>query len=184
VLIHLTLQTELLDQFIEKDPIQHVVASTQEREEIGFRRATFTWTNESEGSQTPLTPSRRSFRLNVEQEIVFQKGAINLIAGPTGSGKTSMLLALLGELHFLPSGPDSWFSLPRGGGVAYAAQESWVLNDTIKVKKRLASNASSCYYGVIQTEQYHLPLYLRRRPLQEGSLSMCPRDRFEALRCG
>jgi hypothetical protein len=130
----LTLQTELLDQFTEIDPIERaVVHSSEERDEIGFHRATFSWTNESEGSQTPLTPSRRSFRLNVEQKIVFQKDAINLIAGPTGSGKTSMLLALLGELHFLPSGPDSWYSLPRGGGVAYAAQESWVLNDTIKV---------------------------------------------------
>ena len=49
-------------------------------------------------------------------------------------GLATMLLALLGELHFLPSGPDSWYSLPRGGGVAYAAQESWVLNDTIKVR--------------------------------------------------
>jgi len=32
----------------------------------------------------------------------------------------------------MPSTVDSWFNLPRGGGVAYAAQESWVQNDTIK----------------------------------------------------
>ena len=41
-------------------------------------------------------------------------------------------MALLGEMHFMPSTVDSWFNLPRGGGVAYAAQESWVQNDTIK----------------------------------------------------
>jgi ABC-type multidrug transport system fused ATPase/permease subunit len=35
-------------------------------------------------------------------------------------------------MHFIPSGPDSWFNLPRDGGVAYAAQESWVQNETIK----------------------------------------------------
>jgi hypothetical protein len=40
----------------------------------------------------------------------------------------------IGELHFVPSGPDSWFNLPRAQGVAYAAQESWVQNETIKVK--------------------------------------------------
>jgi len=50
----------------------------------------------------------------------------------SGSGKTSVLMALLGEMHFMPSTVDSWFNLPRGGGVAYAAQESWVQNDTIK----------------------------------------------------
>lgn len=37
-----------------------------------------------------------------------------------------------GEMHFTPSTPGSWYNLPRGGGVAYAAQESWVLNETIR----------------------------------------------------
>jgi hypothetical protein len=40
----------------------------------------------------------------------------------------------VGEMHFMPSGPTSWFNLPRKGGVAYAAQESWVQNETIKVR--------------------------------------------------
>ena len=57
---------------------------------------------------------------------------LNLIVGPTGSGKTSLLLALLGEMHFIAPGVDSWFSLPREGGVAYAAQEPWVMNETIR----------------------------------------------------
>lgn len=35
-------------------------------------------------------------------------------------------------MHFVPSGPQSWFNLPRDGGVAYAAQESWVMNTTIE----------------------------------------------------
>ena len=37
-----------------------------------------------------------------------------------------------GEMHFMPSGANSWYNLPRGQGVAYAAQESWVLNETIR----------------------------------------------------
>jgi ABC-type transport system involved in cytochrome bd biosynthesis fused ATPase/permease subunit len=41
-------------------------------------------------------------------------------------------MALLGELHYTPSGLDSWFNLPRENGVAYAAQESWVQNETIR----------------------------------------------------
>lgn len=35
-------------------------------------------------------------------------------------------------MHWIPSSPDSWFNLPRESGVAYAAQESWVLNETIR----------------------------------------------------
>ena len=49
-----------------------------------------------------------------------------------GSGKTSLLLALCGELHFEREGPSSWYGLPRGGGIAYAAQEGWVQNATIR----------------------------------------------------
>jgi len=39
---------------------------------------------------------------------------------------------IAGEMHFISSSMDSWFNLPRSGGVAYAAQESWVQNETIR----------------------------------------------------
>ena len=38
-----------------------------------------------------------------------------------------------GEMHAIPSGPESFVELPRAGGVALAAQESWIQNDTIRV---------------------------------------------------
>lgn len=41
-------------------------------------------------------------------------------------------MALLGEMHFTPKTIDAWFNLPREGGIAYAAQEPWVLNETIR----------------------------------------------------
>ena len=43
-------------------------------------------------------------------------------------------MALLGEMHYTPQGPSSYMRLPRDSGVAYAAQESWVQNDTIRVR--------------------------------------------------
>ncbi|KAG1889339.1 hypothetical protein F4604DRAFT_1711826 [Suillus subluteus] len=123
--------TELLDAHEQQDDdrVQLFVQSEEESDLIGFRDAVFAWSNESHGS---LTPSKRKFRLRIDGEIYFQHGCINLVVGPTGSGKTSMLMALLGEMHFTPSGPTSWFNLPRKGGVAYAAQESWVQNETIR----------------------------------------------------
>ncbi|KAF4617652.1 hypothetical protein D9613_005677 [Agrocybe pediades] len=122
-------ETELLDAFMEKPSAEVVAAPTLDaRTEIGFKNATFTWSLGDEDDGT-LTPSKREFKLRVEEELVFKKGGINLIIGPTGSGKTSILMALLGEEH---SNPDSWFNLPREGGIAYAAQESWVQNETIK----------------------------------------------------
>ncbi|GAW02588.1 P-loop containing nucleoside triphosphate hydrolase protein [Lentinula edodes] len=134
-------------------------------QEIGFRNVTFSWSNDYSGhsdeyqsglstptstrsepfepsissSITPTSQSPRSikrqFTLKIPDEVIFQRNTINLIVGSTGSGKTSMLMALLGEMHFIPHNSglhQPWFNLPRGRGVAYAAQESWVQNATIK----------------------------------------------------
>ncbi|PPQ77068.1 hypothetical protein CVT25_014881 [Psilocybe cyanescens] len=125
--------TELLDGFTEtNDPPYVPVSSTQSvlDTDLGFRNATFSWSNEE--THGPVTLSYRNFRLRIKGELIFKQNCINLITGPTGSGKTSILMALLGEMHFIPDREDSWFNLPRQGGVAYAAQESWVQNATIR----------------------------------------------------
>ncbi|KAL4069345.1 P-loop containing nucleoside triphosphate hydrolase protein [Scleroderma citrinum] len=122
--------TELLDCYTmqEEHQSQIVHLELEHPETIGFRDATFTWSDDTDGT---LTPSKRKFNLRIEDEVIFKRGCINLVIGPTGSGKTSLLMALLGEMHFVPSNLCSWFNLPRKGGVAYAAQESWIQNETI-----------------------------------------------------
>ncbi|KAJ7172815.1 hypothetical protein C8R43DRAFT_1208856 [Mycena crocata] len=121
--------TELLDSFGEKEQATAEFLDTEVSTDIGFRDASFTWSNENDGS---ATPSQHKFALRIDDELLFKRGCINLVLGPTGAGKTSLLMALLGEMHFTPSSPKSWYNLPRAGGVAYAAQESWVLNETIR----------------------------------------------------
>ncbi|KAH9059060.1 hypothetical protein EDB87DRAFT_1675205 [Lactarius vividus] len=128
--------TELLDEFVETDKGSEWVmltdASHFDQDVIGFKNASFTWSRSNDNADGTLTPSRRRFTLRVQGELVFKRGCFNLIIGPTGSGKTSLLMALLGEMHFVPMSPDSWYHLPREGGVSYAAQESWVQNETIR----------------------------------------------------
>ncbi|KAI5825519.1 hypothetical protein K523DRAFT_323377 [Schizophyllum commune Tattone D] len=123
---------ELLDEYAPKHPEATFFQPSEDddrKDKIGFKNATFAWSDDTGGS---LTPSKRNFLLKIEGEVLFKKGVVNLIVGPTGAGKTSLLMALLGEMHFIPSVPDSWYNLARENGVAYAAQESWVLSDTIK----------------------------------------------------
>ena len=50
---------------------------------VRFKNATFTWGSAS-GIDTP------EFRLHIP-DVTFVKGKINVIAGPTGCGKSSML---------------------------------------------------------------------------------------------
>ena len=122
-----------------------VDASWQHTDDLGFAHADFAWSRDEAGNGT-LTPSRRAFRLQIADEVQFKRGAINLVIGPTGAGKTSVLMALLGEMHYMPRGADAWVSLPRAQGVAYAAQESWVQNETIKVRFEQALAAPDCSF--------------------------------------
>ncbi|KAH9886265.1 P-loop containing nucleoside triphosphate hydrolase protein [Cubamyces lactineus] len=129
--------SELVDEFESKRGFGEEEFGTNavpedRKDVIGIRHAWFTWSKDSAPSVTPGGPRKRTFVLCIEDELTFRRGKMNLIIGPTGAGKTSLLMALLGEMHYIPSCPDSYINLPREGGVAYAAQESWVQNDTIK----------------------------------------------------
>ncbi|OAA53855.1 ATP-dependent bile acid permease [Cordyceps fumosorosea ARSEF 2679] len=105
---------------------------------IGFRDTTLSWS--SKDSKTEDGPS--AFRL-WDLNIDFQIGKLNIIAGPTGSGKTSLLMGLLGEMSlyngkvFCPGGrsrddvrPDPETGL--ADTIAYVAQAAWLLNGSIK----------------------------------------------------
>lgn len=48
-------------------------------------------------SVVPRAPQLRKFFLAISNTVLFHHNCINLIVGPTGSGKTAMLLALLGS---------------------------------------------------------------------------------------
>ncbi|KAF7319288.1 ATP-binding cassette transporter [Mycena chlorophos] len=95
-------KTELLDQYAEPDHAAaqlFIPAEAEDSRKIGFRDATFAWT--SEKIDGTLTPSRRRFLLKIDGELEFKPGCINLVVGPTGSGKTSLLMALLGTRNAL-----------------------------------------------------------------------------------
>jgi ABC-type multidrug transport system fused ATPase/permease subunit len=113
---------------------------------IGLSHATLTW-----GSTNPQhdATGAEAFRL-INMDVEFQIGKLNVIAGPTGAGKSSLLMALLGEMKLLsgevhiPGGsvrqdlrPDPETGLTES--VAYCAQQAWLVNATIKENILFAS---------------------------------------------
>ncbi|KAI0782154.1 P-loop containing nucleoside triphosphate hydrolase protein [Abortiporus biennis] len=128
--------TELLDEFTDSSTSQNSTPRLEPEPHhpttIGIRAASFTWTSQEHPNSGTPGSGRRNFKLVIDNEVSFKYGGLNLIVGPTGSGKTSLLMALLGEMHYIPHGPNSAICLPRSDGIAYHAQESWVLNDTIR----------------------------------------------------
>ncbi|KAB5531239.1 hypothetical protein GE09DRAFT_1146361 [Coniochaeta sp. 2T2.1] len=109
------------------------------RKVIGFRDdATFIWG----GKNVVSDDGSMAFRL-LDINVDFRIGELNIITGPTGSGKTSLLMALLGEMTimkgrvFLPGGRsreevhvDPETSL--ADTCAYVAQQAWLVNGSIK----------------------------------------------------
>ncbi|KAJ8100519.1 P-loop containing nucleoside triphosphate hydrolase protein [Lipomyces tetrasporus] len=100
---------------------------------IGFQGASFSWGNGIK---------EREFKLQ-NISIDFPVGKLTVVVGPTGSGKTSLLMALLGEMKllkgevFLPSRRDGNPPKPdpetgMTDAVAYCAQQPWLLNDSIR----------------------------------------------------
>lgn len=91
---------------------------------LGFEKATLRWS--STRSATTNARARSAFSLTGISATFVEK-RLNIIAGATGSGKTSLLMALLREVT-LVKGTLSGAT----GDVAYCAQEAWLLNDTVK----------------------------------------------------
>jgi len=105
---------------------------------IGFENGTFSWG----GTDMHDKASAEAFKL-MDLDLKFKVGDLNVIVGPTGSGKTSLLMALLGEMTklkgdvYLPGGCsredlelDSETQLTES--VAYCAQQAWLVNGTVK----------------------------------------------------
>ncbi|KKP02562.1 ATPase [Trichoderma harzianum] len=74
---------------------------------IGFDNATLEWSAQDvvgigagEDIQPAENPPTQEFRLS-NLEIKFHKNGLNLVCGPSGLGKSSLLLALLGEMELL-----------------------------------------------------------------------------------
>ncbi|KAJ7123089.1 multidrug resistance-associated ABC transporter [Mycena epipterygia] len=70
--------------------------------------------------------------------VVFPENQLSVITGPTASGKTALLLALMGEMTLLPGERIIMSKTPtvdefgNTHGIAYASQSPWLRHQSIK----------------------------------------------------
>ncbi|KAJ2652715.1 hypothetical protein IWW40_000826 [Coemansia sp. RSA 1250] len=116
-----------IEAYLQGEEVQPLASrSADNTEEIGFANATLKWSTTND-----------AFKLT-NVNVLFPQNKLTVIGGPTGSGKSSMLAALVGEM-FLQSGqvyiPTCQVNPTQGttiAEIAYISQEAWLRNATIK----------------------------------------------------
>eukprot|EP00943_MAST-04B_sp_MAST-4B-sp1_P001402 g1402.t1 len=100
---------------------------------ILFKNASYRW---DESSDKPVL---KGLNLSIE------KGELVAVVGAVASGKTSLLMSLLGEMV---SDQNGGFST-RNGSIAYVSQQPWVMNKTLKENILMSKPFENAKYKMI-----------------------------------
>jgi ABC-type multidrug transport system fused ATPase/permease subunit len=139
-----------IEKYLDSKEVSPIPSLGTQQTPIAFQSATVTWPRDrlSGMPSAANTPRTRTFVL-VDLNLSFPRGALSLVCGKLGSGKSLLLHALLGEADFLTgqvlcprSPPDAIVNLSRAhpspedwvveGVCAYVPQAAWLRNASIK----------------------------------------------------
>ncbi|KAK4245344.1 P-loop containing nucleoside triphosphate hydrolase protein [Corynascus novoguineensis] len=140
------LTTDLLDAWVSLDRIEQYLnspeleATSKQSDEVAFENASIAWPTDE-----VVDESERFVLRNIN--VTFPKGELSVISGKTGTGKSLMLAAILGEVDvlagalYVPRAPPlserhddkankgNWI-IPNA--IAYVAQIPWIENASIR----------------------------------------------------
>ncbi|KAI8923360.1 P-loop containing nucleoside triphosphate hydrolase protein [Entophlyctis helioformis] len=109
------------------DSSSHGVSpNTTAGDKIGLVDGEFAYATKKEQADA-LSSGSLYFRL-YGVNVLFPRNKLSVVVGATGSGKSSLLMALLGEMDRLAG----YRHMPSSTGIAYASQQAWLTNATIR----------------------------------------------------
>ncbi|XP_040422230.1 multidrug resistance-associated protein 1-like isoform X2 [Cygnus olor] len=97
---------------------------------VGFIGASFRW----EKNGLPILKNL---------SVSIPEGSLVAVVGQVGSGKSSFLSAILGEMEKLEG------TVQRRGSVAYIAQQAWIQNDSLQENILFGANLNRSYYELV-----------------------------------
>ncbi|XP_009882172.1 PREDICTED: multidrug resistance-associated protein 1-like, partial [Charadrius vociferus] len=97
---------------------------------VGFIGASFRW----EKNGLPVLKNL---------SVSIPEGSLVAVVGQVGSGKSSFLSAILGEMEKLEG------TVQRRGSVAYASQQAWIQNGSLQENILFGANLNRSYYELV-----------------------------------
>ncbi|KAF8707992.1 ABC transporter transmembrane region, partial [Rhizoctonia solani] len=135
-LLHAYVSMQRIQTFLDETEVEDWASSIKRPEEeldtevvsnkVGFQEGNFVWHLDPSETQDPK--SHTNFKLT-DVTVEFPLGRLTLITGATGSGKSSLLAALLGEMTC--AGGQVYLD-KRRHAVSYAGQHPWLEHATIR----------------------------------------------------
>lgn len=123
--------TELQNNAVTKGPRAAKIGETA----VSVRNGTFLW------SKTKGEESYKVALSNINLEV--KKGELDCIVGRVGSGKSSILQCLLGDLYKLDG------EAKVNGKVAYVSQVPWIINGTVRENILFGHKHDAKFYNLV-----------------------------------
>ena len=117
--LKLVLSLKRIEKFLNAEELKHenvmeYNSSNNSSNSIEIRKAYYTWEDDQD------TPTIKDVSFDVK------KGSLVAVVGAVGSGKSSLLSAMLGEMNHISG------TIAIEGKVAYVPQQPWIQNMTLK----------------------------------------------------
>ncbi|NWV28367.1 MRP1 protein, partial [Origma solitaria] len=121
-----------LEDFLFAEDLNPEDVSTNynENHAVGFIGASFRW----EKNGLPILKNL---------SVSIPEGSLVAVVGQVGSGKSSFLSAVLGEMEKLEG------MVQRRGSVAYVSQQAWIQNDSLQENILFGSSLNRPYYELV-----------------------------------
>ncbi|KAJ6507515.1 hypothetical protein DFH09DRAFT_1050573 [Mycena vulgaris] len=171
-------EEEVTDQVSSlKQNLSEPIHTAANDEGLGLETASFRWNKVTEEAETPNQPesgtaSAMSSLVDVSTvldtdesqdhrfeprdiSVLFPEKQLSVITGPTASGKTALLMALMGEMTLLPGGRIIMSKNPtvdehgNAHGIAYAAQSPWLQQASIRDNILFGSPMDEARYNAV-----------------------------------
>ena len=114
-----------ISAFLRTDEVDRPVSAPRSASAISIVDGSFEWRSEApcSGANGEVTTAR--FLLD-SINVTVPWGQLTTLVGSTGAGKSSLLLAMLGEMRRLSG------RVTHGGSIAYVSQQPWIQNATVR----------------------------------------------------